>query len=957
MRFNFLKRFLLKKYLFFLLIGFFLISFSFILPLKVEAAQFIKKIKHAPFTAKTQHNYYPTFHADYCSEDAKCDRGEGDCDSNDECISGYCAQNVGEKYGTKHWVDICEEKPLFKIGPFKISKKPKVTPTLEFKAAGYVRWDSCHNGDCSSFSEGAAVYINYKGHPIGFEHIYAGAYYGFARCSPKLGESLTFRFPVGRNGMCHINSDFLLIVHGVKRDVHAEYEIEHPELAETWRTLIGEDYRLLKGRFIDYDKWEQHMTKDAVAYTFNGSELCTGEDKWLEFTLPAEKVDTWTLENGNLSILMRVYIPKTPPDGCFGNFDLPTLDECVGDCMIDPDGPKETPGAEVVAGGTPQNYEILSDANPVMDKETFLSRLDEIDVSAIPVLPATESEIDRCTWYKSADESTLYYMYYSIPPDVPEYKEKWAEIQMDISGSNPPESINEIKFNRVEMGDKYAFPREFCEDAIGDLPVRAKEYELKASGYVRYDWCVVGGTNGASVYLTQMHLPGFGGTYYGFARCSPARGESLTFRFPVEGGPYCTFPTSDAGITHDTFKLFVHGVKRDVHAEYETPGLGESWLTLIGSCSEHMDSVLADFDLWEQHFTRDAVVYDFNGTYLCSGDLWSKWLEFTLPVDKVDEWIDANQDSDDLSIFMWTKVDIESETGNYGAYPPAHYMIDTGGPLHGATALSGGTPQNYEIVEDALPIMDKDTFLSKLATIDTAKIDDLPDTEEERERRVWYKEGDILHYYYYRHHPTIPWPYYISKEAEIQIDISKNNPPVTKDEIKVLRYSSHEEQDFEAKTLYREFCEDAIGDLPVVEHFDLNLKTGWNYMSFPLQSTDTIKNIIAPYCPGFIPWIALTYAPDTGYQNVIDKPPEQCRGYLVYTTSDCDISLTGLPAKCTAEGIISGLKTGWNLIGPGDTKIDLSGYGYTAFWYNPATKTFEETTILEPGKGYWIYEK
>ncbi|MBL7155994.1 MAG: hypothetical protein ISS87_00080 [Candidatus Pacebacteria bacterium] len=50
---------------------------------------------------------------EYCSFDCKCFVGQGDCDSNGHCYSGYCAQNVGAKYGQISSLDVCEgEDPI-----------------------------------------------------------------------------------------------------------------------------------------------------------------------------------------------------------------------------------------------------------------------------------------------------------------------------------------------------------------------------------------------------------------------------------------------------------------------------------------------------------------------------------------------------------------------------------------------------------------------------------------------------------------------------------------------------------------------------------------------------------------------------------------------------------------------------------------------------------------------------
>jgi len=47
---------------------------------------------------------------DYCTPECPCDAGEGDCDKDSDCITGYCANNVGANYGQTSSMDVCEEK-------------------------------------------------------------------------------------------------------------------------------------------------------------------------------------------------------------------------------------------------------------------------------------------------------------------------------------------------------------------------------------------------------------------------------------------------------------------------------------------------------------------------------------------------------------------------------------------------------------------------------------------------------------------------------------------------------------------------------------------------------------------------------------------------------------------------------------------------------------------------------
>ena len=47
----------------------------------------------------------------YCSAGSLCSEGEGDCDYDNHCLTGYCAQNVGLKYGKIEGLDVCECLP------------------------------------------------------------------------------------------------------------------------------------------------------------------------------------------------------------------------------------------------------------------------------------------------------------------------------------------------------------------------------------------------------------------------------------------------------------------------------------------------------------------------------------------------------------------------------------------------------------------------------------------------------------------------------------------------------------------------------------------------------------------------------------------------------------------------------------------------------------------------------
>lgn len=61
----------------------------------------------------------------YCSEGCKGNAGEGDCDTDSECSTGYCAKNVGAKYGQSTDMDVCENSISTPI--------PVMTPTSTTK--------------------------------------------------------------------------------------------------------------------------------------------------------------------------------------------------------------------------------------------------------------------------------------------------------------------------------------------------------------------------------------------------------------------------------------------------------------------------------------------------------------------------------------------------------------------------------------------------------------------------------------------------------------------------------------------------------------------------------------------------------------------------------------------------------------------------------------------------------
>jgi len=67
----------------------------------------------------------PLWDWNYCTSECPCEAGEGDCDTDADCKTGYCAQDVGLKYGRIFGLDICE------------NKDGTPTPTCDVSFSGY----------------------------------------------------------------------------------------------------------------------------------------------------------------------------------------------------------------------------------------------------------------------------------------------------------------------------------------------------------------------------------------------------------------------------------------------------------------------------------------------------------------------------------------------------------------------------------------------------------------------------------------------------------------------------------------------------------------------------------------------------------------------------------------------------------------------------------------------------
>jgi predicted secreted protein len=77
-----------------------------------ECEESTAKTQYYAVTISTIKTCHPSslWNWNYCSSGCKCGAYLGDCDINADCTTGYCAQDVGTKYGQLSTMDVCEER-------------------------------------------------------------------------------------------------------------------------------------------------------------------------------------------------------------------------------------------------------------------------------------------------------------------------------------------------------------------------------------------------------------------------------------------------------------------------------------------------------------------------------------------------------------------------------------------------------------------------------------------------------------------------------------------------------------------------------------------------------------------------------------------------------------------------------------------------------------------------------
>ena len=135
---------------------------------------------------------------------------------------------------------------------------------------------------------------------------------------------------------------------------------------------------------------------------------------------------------------------------------------------------------------------------------------------------------------------------------------------------------------------------------------------------------------------------------------------------------------------------------------------------------------------------------------------------------------------------------------------------------------------------------------------------------------------------------------------------------------------------------------------------ELPLEAGWNMVSVPVQADDMSASTV------FAGSVAVyTWNPDSKSYVSPDTIDPKC-GYWVAVTQDTTFTVSGTPVDTWTDDVI----TGWNMIGSiyGAT-VDVadlvevppdSVLRNAIYWWNPENKSYESTSQILPGRGYWV---
>jgi hypothetical protein len=110
-------------------------------------------ITTAPTQTPSNCHTNPLWDWSYCSEGCKGNAGEGDCDTDSECSTGYCAKDAGAKYGQSKDMDICEYRISTPTPTLTITTPPTQTPS-NCHTKPLWDWGYCSEGCKCNASEG-----------------------------------------------------------------------------------------------------------------------------------------------------------------------------------------------------------------------------------------------------------------------------------------------------------------------------------------------------------------------------------------------------------------------------------------------------------------------------------------------------------------------------------------------------------------------------------------------------------------------------------------------------------------------------------------------------------------------------------------------------------------------------------------------------------------------------------
>ncbi len=146
-------------------------------------------------------------------------------------------------------------------------------------------------------------------------------------------------------------------------------------------------------------------------------------------------------------------------------------------------------------------------------------------------------------------------------------------------------------------------------------------------------------------------------------------------------------------------------------------------------------------------------------------------------------------------------------------------------------------------------------------------------------------------------------------------------------------------------------CHALVCTLVTLGDYDFPVSPRWNLFSIP--TVDTVE--IMPMFTSCVP-PAYTFEPDSDYYPII----ESVGGMGFWITGSIDTSIY-YGDIAMADSVLWNLRRGWNMVGPPATainpdEIDLGPGADNIFWgFDPETFGYFATTLLIPGRGYFVF--